>query len=200
MTQKMIRDGEMNDPNRYFFSTFNSSSIYATGLSEGDAQLHVQLAIEYPDLYRSDKNWFDTEATVKVSNRLQINVPEYSNQRETSTHLYLLPPNAVSKITTNRKKRLNLGYSTEAIMDPYTQTYRYQETKTPLISLINDESIRTHNKYGKVTVIVAESQTFSDQVVMLNVLIQDVFVIAPLKAYDALNLPLGSSLTIPIDF
>lgn len=46
--------------------------------------------------------------------------------------------------------------------------------------------------------IVEEGQAFSDQVVMLNVLIADVYTIATMKSYDALNLPLGSSLTLPI--
>jgi hypothetical protein len=40
----------------------------------------VQLAIEYPELYRNEKNWFDTDATVKVVEKLSINVPEYSQQ------------------------------------------------------------------------------------------------------------------------
>jgi len=35
---------------------------------------------------------------------------------------------------------------------------------------------------------------------MLNVLIQDVYTIASMHTYDALNLPLGSSLTLPIHF
>ena len=35
---------------------------------------------------------------------------------------------------------------------------------------------------------------------MLNVLITDIYTIATMKAYDALNLPLGSSITLPIDF
>jgi hypothetical protein len=41
MAQKAIRDGEKNDNTRYFFSAFNSSSIYATALKEGDALLRV---------------------------------------------------------------------------------------------------------------------------------------------------------------
>lgn len=41
MAQKAIRDGEKNDNSRYFFSAFNSSSIYATALKEGDALLRV---------------------------------------------------------------------------------------------------------------------------------------------------------------
>jgi hypothetical protein len=80
MTQKVIRDGLRNDNNRYFFSAFNSSSIYATATHDGDALLRVQLAIEYPELYRNEKNWFDTDATVKVVEKLSINVPEYSQK------------------------------------------------------------------------------------------------------------------------
>ena len=41
MTQKIVRDGLRNDNNRYFFSAFNSSSIYATASHEGDALLRV---------------------------------------------------------------------------------------------------------------------------------------------------------------
>ena len=78
MTQKIIRDGLAKDSNRYFFSAFNSSSIYASATHEGDAGLRVQLAIEYPELYRDEKNWFETGATVKVVEKLSINVPEYS--------------------------------------------------------------------------------------------------------------------------
>ena len=52
---------------------------------------------------------------------------------------------------------MNLGYSTEAILDPVTKRYKYQESSTPIIKLVNDDSIRTYDKFGKVTVIVAES-------------------------------------------
>ena len=82
--------------------------------------------------------------------------------------------------------------------DYSTQSYNYQESTSPIIQLVNDEAIRTFDKYGKVTVILEESQAFSDQVVMLNVLISDVYSISTMSTYDALSLPLGSSLTLPI--
>ena len=63
---------------------------------------------------------------------------------------------------------------------------------------MNDEAIRTFDKYGKVTVIVEEGQAFSDQLVMLNVLIADVYTLATMQSYEALSLPLDSSLTLPI--
>lgn len=46
--------------------------------------------------------------------------------------------------------------------------------------------------------IVEEGHSFSDQVVMLNVLIADVYSLSTMKSYDALSLPLGSSLNLPI--
>ena len=125
-------------------------------------------------------------------------MPEYSDLTSQRTHLYLLPPNTRTKIETNRQTRLRLGYSQQSVFAYSTQSYHYQESTSPIISLVNDESIRTFDKYGKVTVIVEEGQAFSDQVVMLNVLISDVYTIATMKTYDALSLPLDSSLTLPI--
>ena len=51
-----------------------------------------------------------------------------------------------------------------------------------------------------MTVIVEENQAFSDQVVMLNILITDIYTIAAHNFNEALNLPLGSSISIPLKF
>ena len=56
------------------------------------------------------------------------------------------------------------------------------------------------DKYGKVTVIIEESSAFSNQVVMLNVLVTDIFNIATKSSYQALSLPLGSNSKLPISF
>jgi hypothetical protein len=37
-----------------------------------------------------------------------------------------------------------------------------KDVQTPIIQLINEEGIKTTDKYGKVTVIIEESQAFSD--------------------------------------
>jgi len=88
----------------------------------------------------------------------------------------------------------------QSVYDYTTNQYEYKESSTPIIDLVNDEFIQTHDKYGKVTVIVEENQAFSDQVVMLNVLITDVHSIAAQNFYDALSLPLGSSIDMPLKF
>ena len=46
--------------------------------------------------------------------------------------------------------------------DYSTNTYQYKDTQTPIIQLVNDEAIRTGDKYGKVTVIIEENQAFAD--------------------------------------
>jgi len=88
----------------------------------------------------------------------------------------------------------------QSVYDYTTRQYEYQEAKTPIISLVNDDAIRTFDKYGKVTVIVEENQAFSDQVVMLNILITDIYTLAAHTFHEALSLPLGSSIKLPIKF
>lgn len=156
------------------------------------------LALEYPAKYKHEQNWFKSTVTVKVIDRLTISVPQYSTQHQKETHLYLVPPHTLTKIETNKKSRLKLGYSQQSVFDYSTQQYKYQEATSPIIELVNDEAIRTGDKYGKVTLLVEEGGAFSDQIVMLNVKIADVYTVSTMRSYEALSLPLGSSLDLPI--
>ena len=74
-----MRDGKGNNDRANFVSSFNSSAIYATATQEGEAILSSYLAIEYPDEYRNERNWFDTSVTIKITQKLSIKVNEYSN-------------------------------------------------------------------------------------------------------------------------
>ena len=181
-------------------SSFNSSSIYASGGKQGDAAINLLLAIEYPEKYRHERNWFAATITLRVKEQLKIDVPEFMNNPEKQTHLYMMPPNTYSKIETNRRTRLRLGYSQQCVYDYSTNSYELKDVHTPIIQLINEEGIKTTDKYGKVTVIIEESQAFSDQVVMLNVLITDIFSLATKDVYQTLAFPLGAEINIPIKF
>jgi hypothetical protein len=108
---KNIRDNLANNNNAVFMSSFNSSSIYASGGKQGDAAINLLLAIEYPEKYKHEKNWFAATITLRVKEQLKIDVPEFMNNPEKQTHLYMMPPNTYSKIETNRRTRLRLGYS-----------------------------------------------------------------------------------------
>ena len=158
------------------------------------------IAIEYPEKYYREKNYFTTNIIVKVNEKLFVEVPEFINTKDKQTHLYLMPPNAYTKIETNKRTRLRLGYSMQSVYDHATGAKQYIDSPTPIIQLVNEEGIRTLDKYGKVTVIIEENAAFSDQIVMLNLLITDIYNIACKDVYQALSLPLGSLMTIPIKF
>ena len=111
MASKKIRNNEFGDNEATFLSTFNSSTIYSVGGKAGEALVSLQLAIEYPYKYRTEKNWFSTKIIVRVNEKLIVEVPEYINNQEKETHLYLMPPHTYTKIDTNKKTRLRLGYS-----------------------------------------------------------------------------------------
>lgn len=51
MTSRYLRDNKLGR-SKEFFTSFNSSAIYATGEREGETMISVLLAIEYPDEYR----------------------------------------------------------------------------------------------------------------------------------------------------
>ena len=88
----------------------------------------------------------------------------------------------------------------QSVYDYSTQRVEYKQTNQSIIELENNDSIRTLDKYGKVTVHVSEDQAYGDQVAMLNVLITDIYSLSAQNFYEALSLPLGSNLDIPIKF
>jgi len=151
-----LRNNERNDDNAIFATNFNSSMIYVSAGKEGDAQVKANLAIEYPSQYRRDKNWFSVDATLKVTSQLKIVVNEYSSAHQDWTHMYLIPPNTIGHIHTNIDTKLKLGYSTVSVYDHSTNSYRSEEATKPIVKLIDNKSIQTLEKYGKVTVVVEQ--------------------------------------------
>jgi hypothetical protein len=111
LSSKKIRDNAANNNNAVFTTNFNSSTIYSTGAKQGEAQVTLSVAIEYPDQYKYENNWFTKTITVSVKEKLKVDIPEFINSQDKQTHLYLMPPNTYSKIETNRRTRLRLGYS-----------------------------------------------------------------------------------------
>ena len=125
---------------------------------------------------------------IKVVNQLRIHVPDLSTSISNSpnsllnsgenTHHYLLPPNCLGHIRANVETKLRLGYSVVSSYDRVVDSRgnaEVVEDTNPIVQLVDDRAIRTFDKYGKVTVMVEDGQAFSDQVVMLNVLITDIF-------------------------
>lgn len=200
MASRKIRDNHENKNDAVFFSNFNSSTVYGLASKQGEAMVSLLLAIEYPDKYRNDQNYFTTRVMLKVNEMLAIEVPEFMNNPQKQTHLYMMPPHTYSKIETNKKTKIKLGVSLQSYFEHATGNQVFKDMGYPIVELVNEEGIRTTDKYGKVTVIIEENQVFSDQVVMLNVLITDIYNIAAKDVYQALSFPLSSTMRIPIKF
>ena len=76
--------------------------------------------------------------------------------------MFLLPPNSLGYIQANTETKLKLGYSIVSVYDHSTGIYKNEEAASPIVRLVNDKAIQTFDKYGKVTVVVEEGQSFSD--------------------------------------
>jgi|LauGreDrversion4_2_1035121.scaffolds.fasta_scaffold13347_2 hypothetical protein len=74
LSNKKIRDNEHNNNNAVFSSNFNSSTVYSTGVRPGEAQVSVQLAIEYPSEYKGSKNWFSKTITLRINDKLKVDI------------------------------------------------------------------------------------------------------------------------------
>lgn len=84
-------------------------------------------------MYKYDKNWFTTKIIVRVNERLSVDVPEYIQTTDKQTSLFLMPPSTYTKIETNKRTRLRLGYSQQSVYDYSTNSYQYKDTTTPII-------------------------------------------------------------------
>lgn len=92
------------------------------------------------------------------------------------THMYLVPPLSIAHLNPNIDTKLKLGYSTVSVYDHTTNSYRSEEATNPIVKLLNNKSIQTFEKYGKVTVVVEQGGSYSsDQVAMLNLFISDIY-------------------------
>lgn len=161
--------------------------------------LSVKMAIQYPKKYEREQNWFETSTIIKVEDKLSMKIPEFMTDQDRQTHLYMIPRNAQGKIVTNRKAKLKMGYSMQSVFMNTTNRYEQREATEPIIELL-EGGVRTNDKYGKVTVIMEESHSYGDQVAMLNILITDIYSLAAQNFYEALSLPIGSSMDLPIKF
>jgi hypothetical protein len=56
MSNKKIRDGSSKNDNEVFLTQLNSSSVYALGVKQGESQVSLLIAIEYPEKYGNEKN------------------------------------------------------------------------------------------------------------------------------------------------
>ena len=117
-----VRNNEKGDDHAVFTTPFNCSSVYVMAAKEGDAEISVQVAIEYPAQYLTQANWLESHAHVKVTPQLKIAVNDFSTASRQDTHMFLLPPNSIGYIKANIDTKLKLGYSIVSVYDSTTKT------------------------------------------------------------------------------
>jgi hypothetical protein len=94
-----------------FTTNFNYSSIVGIANKNGDARISVRMAIEYPNEYKKENNFFQHSIRVKVTDKLTMHVPEFIEYPSKEPHIYILPPLSRNKIVTNKDANVKLAYS-----------------------------------------------------------------------------------------
>jgi len=88
-----IRNNLKNDNSALFYTPFNSSAISIDPLIIGDASLTLKMAMPFPEEYSGKQNYFETQVSLNVVEKVRVKISEYSLKDNQNTHMYLLPPN-----------------------------------------------------------------------------------------------------------
>jgi hypothetical protein len=51
-------------------------------MKQGEALIQISLAIEYPDEYRNQRNWFTHTVSLNIKEKLTVGIPEFINSAE----------------------------------------------------------------------------------------------------------------------
>ncbi len=166
-----------------FATNFNFSSIIGVANSPGDSRVDVRMAVEYPDVYKHEKNFFFTSVNVIITERNLAYVDEYIDAVDTHTGTTTLPPLVRHKIITKFDQTRKLTY--------------HQTSGYDAFSVAEDGMINTRDRPGKGTIEIDSNQA-NENTVFLNVRITQVYSVAVEKPYATLSLPIGSETTLPI--
>ena len=67
-------------------TSHNSSSIYSKAKQPGETTLNVRIAIEYPQEYRKEQNYFEAKSWVKIHEGMNVAVHQYIADSDRLTH------------------------------------------------------------------------------------------------------------------
>lgn len=105
---------------------------------------------------------------VKVVDKLEV---QAHRENEDYSRMYLLPPNSLTAISTNKQEDVNL----RIIQDS-------EEASSPLIST-EGQTIRTYSKYGKASLLVEEKGNFPNQLALIFAKVRDIFSVEVVQRY-----------------
>ena len=94
-----------------FATNFNYSSISGVANKAGDSVIEVLMAIEYPDVYKKQMNFFTAKAHIIVSEEIVAPLRKYIDQDEYKmSMIHFIPPNCKHKLITNKDLKMKLHY------------------------------------------------------------------------------------------
>jgi hypothetical protein len=105
---------------------------------------------------------------VNVVSKLEV---QAHRENEDYSRVYLLPPNSLTSIWTNKQEEVNL----RIIQDN-------EVASSPLIST-EGQKIRTYSKYGKASLLVEEKGNFPNQLALIFAKVRDIFSVQVMQKY-----------------
>jgi hypothetical protein len=94
-----------------FTTNFNYSSVSGIANKAGDSVVEVLMAIEYPDVYKHQFNFFTAKAHIIVSEEIVAPIQKFIDQDiSRQNYIHFIPPNCRHRVDTNKDEKMKLHY------------------------------------------------------------------------------------------
>ncbi len=94
-----------------FSTNFNYSSVSGVAVKPGESIVDVLMAIEYPDIYAKQKNFFSTKVRLIVSEEISAPINKYIDQEIIKQSIiHFIPPHCKHHLVTNKDSKMRLHY------------------------------------------------------------------------------------------
>lgn len=174
-----------------FETSFNFSSISGEAHKHGEVTLDVQMAIEYPEIYMSQRNWFDARVKLIVSEQIHSSIKMFKYDTTNQTKLHILPPRASYQVSTNKDRKMNLFYEMDS---------NSNEAPKQLIKLDDQGRVITGDIFGHTMVTIEEQRSGEDQTEFAIVAVKQIYSVAVLNPYQVLSIPKGNEISLDVAY
>ncbi len=154
------------------------------GREEGDTNIRVEFAIQYPEIYRNERNFFDTKSNIKVSHQDTYTEDFVIDQKEKVGHFSIIPPMCKHWLPSSSEKK-------------YQYTLVHNQAG---IKLSQDGLVETQENEGISMVVVENVQDQTEKRFPVNIQVQSIYTLAIEKPYAPLSIPMGSHSKLPIAY
>eukprot|EP01022_Parablepharisma_sp_SALTPOND_P034856 TRINITY_DN932_c0_g1_i1.p1 TRINITY_DN932_c0_g1~~TRINITY_DN932_c0_g1_i1.p1 ORF type:complete len:2036 (-),score=158.71 TRINITY_DN932_c0_g1_i1:14-6121(-) len=155
----------------------------------GEAEISVHVSINYPEEYKGEPNEFNLNTVLRVVNPLYGNVPTFVDSPPVHTSTYLLPPRCTHRFPPNKENNMKLTYHQLC-----TSTSRQH----PVLSLSEENLVKTSDHYGSATIVVEESSLVDPLRSAYYVEVAPIHSAVIEKGIDIIAMPLGADVVLKV--